>query len=207
MKKTSKKDPSSNYHHGDLRNALVRAGVEILSREGAQKLSLREAARNAGVSQAAPYRHFQNKEALLAAIAQEGFTLLESRVRSVAESYRGRLSEQLYQVALSYLKLSMEHGDHFNLMFCSVPCLHPEKHTELKLSAQKLFEELVRVIERCQEARVVRAGDSKLLALIAWSSFHGLTSLVVSHHLSFLDLHSKQIEQVLQDLMRSLSAT
>src|SRR5215467_12607566 len=68
------------YHHGDLRAALIRAGLAILAEEGVQALTLRAAARRAGVSHNAPYRHFADKEALLAAIAEEGFIDLAARV-------------------------------------------------------------------------------------------------------------------------------
>ncbi|HWZ19753.1 MAG TPA: helix-turn-helix domain-containing protein, partial [Ktedonobacteraceae bacterium] len=60
------------YHHGDLRNALIQAGLEILAEGGAQELDLRKVARRAGVSHAAPYRHFADKQALVAAINEEG---------------------------------------------------------------------------------------------------------------------------------------
>jgi len=62
------------YHHGDLRRALLDAALELLAREGASALTLREVARRAGVTHAAPYRHFTDKQALLAAVAEEGFT-------------------------------------------------------------------------------------------------------------------------------------
>src|SRR5215212_4914161 len=64
---------TKRYHHGDLRNALIRAGQELLAQEGIAGLDMRKVARAAGVSHAAPYRHFADKQALLAAIAEDGF--------------------------------------------------------------------------------------------------------------------------------------
>ena len=71
----------SNYHHGDLKNALIQAGVKILSKEGISGLSLRKVARQAGVSHAAPYAHFADKQALIAAISTEGYKQLYTRLK------------------------------------------------------------------------------------------------------------------------------
>ena len=70
------------YHHGDLKNALIHAGIAILAKEGVGGLSLRKVAARAGVSHAAPYAHFADKQALIAAISTEGFRLVYDRIRS-----------------------------------------------------------------------------------------------------------------------------
>jgi AcrR family transcriptional regulator len=178
--------------------------VEILNRGELHKLSLREVARIAGVSQAAPYRHFENKNALLAAIAQEGFTILSDRIRTALAICGEDPEEQLYQISLAYLGLALHHANHFRLMFFSIPSFQPGKHPELERAAQGLFNELLSVVEQGQKHRVVRAGDPKQLALSAWSSFHGLTDLLVSKHLDFLSLHPEQAGSCMRDLMRTL---
>src|SRR3954466_7314955 len=81
---------SDAYQHGDLRRALVQAGLKMLEEGGVEGLSLRGAAQLAGVSHAAPYRHFRDKQALVAAIAEEGFKLLTRRMREEIASARGR---------------------------------------------------------------------------------------------------------------------
>ena len=74
--------PRKNYHHGDLKNALIKAGIEILSKEGVSGLSLRKAARQAGVSHAAPYAHFADKQTLIAAIASDGHSKINERLEA-----------------------------------------------------------------------------------------------------------------------------
>ena len=79
---SSMKNATDTYHHGNLRNALIVASMAILAEEGAAALTLRKAARKAGVSHAAPYRHFADKDALLAAIAEEGFQRLSAMIET-----------------------------------------------------------------------------------------------------------------------------
>src|SRR5688572_18467296 len=81
-KPTKSKPGSRAYHHGDLRRALLDAGLALIEEQGAAAFTLREAARRAGVSQAAPYRHFVDKNALVGALAEEGFRALAARMRA-----------------------------------------------------------------------------------------------------------------------------
>jgi AcrR family transcriptional regulator len=200
----SRKKDESSYHHGNLRNALIQAGLEILRTGGVQQLSLREAARAAGVSQAAPYRHFKNKQALLAAVAQEGFALLGELIHHATQPHRNNPEEQFHQAALAYLKLATEHSDHFRLMFGEMAPIRAEEHPDLDRVTQELFQELVAVIQRCQRERVLRNGNSEQLALVAWSSFHGFTSLLVNHNLRFLSIPQSQTELAMRALTRNL---
>jgi AcrR family transcriptional regulator len=201
---TKLRKEESSYHHGDLREALIQAGLLILREQGIQKLSLREAARTAGVSQAAPYRHFENKEALIAAIAQEGFSLLGQRVHEAAFTHRIGAEERFHQIALAYLQIALSHTDHFRLMFAGTPPLSPEKYPDLDRSTQSLFGEFVGVIDQCQRERIVRNGNVEQLALIAWSSIHGFASLVVNRSLGFLAIPSSQVELAMRSHIRNL---
>src|SRR5215213_3394269 len=93
MKRTPKRTeaPERAYHHGDLRAALIRAGTELLRTEGPQALTLRAVARSAGVSAAAPYRHFADRRALVAAVAEQGFRRLQEAMLEAVQSAEGRL--------------------------------------------------------------------------------------------------------------------
>ena len=95
MKKTKS---ISSYHHGDLKKALIDSGVEILSEKGIKNLSLREAARRAGVSHTAPYRHFEDKDALLAAIAEEGFLRLIQKLEAGIAKYPNNPLQRHYAI-------------------------------------------------------------------------------------------------------------
>ena len=111
---------ASNYHHGDLKNALIKAGVEILSTEGVGGLSLRKVAKQAGVSHAAPYSHFADKQALIAAISTEGFKQLYARLETVRETYKKAPQSLLIETAWAYIQFALNEPDRFKLMFSSV---------------------------------------------------------------------------------------
>jgi AcrR family transcriptional regulator len=97
----------STYHHGELRPALLRAAAKILEKEGCDAISLRDLARRAGVSHNAPYRHFADRQALLAAVAEEGFALLAAALEG--KSWR--------EQATAYLRFALANPERFRLMF------------------------------------------------------------------------------------------
>src|SRR5690348_11310472 len=100
------------YHHGDLRAALIRAGLAILAEEGGQPLPPAAAARRAGVSHNAPYRHFADKEALLAAIAGEGFVELGDRLEEARARSPQSPRRQLEETGWAYVRFAVNHPDH-----------------------------------------------------------------------------------------------
>src|SRR5664279_157938 len=108
------------YHHGDLKNALIQAGIKILSKEGVGGLSLRKVASKAGVSHSAPYSHFADKQALIAAISTEGFRQLYERINGVTYEFKTKPSRQLVEVAWAYVQFAMDDRDRFKVMFSGI---------------------------------------------------------------------------------------
>src|SRR5215211_5777793 len=105
------------YHHGNLRQDLVTAAVQIINRSGAEALTLRAVGQRLGVSQAAPYRHFASKEALLGAVAADGFGTLLDRCRAAMKA-AGRNPVARYEaMAVSYLRFALDFPAHFHLMY------------------------------------------------------------------------------------------
>src|SRR5262245_4881527 len=104
------------YHHGDLRRALLDAALELVSSKGVQALTLREVARRAGVTHAAPYHHFPSKEALFAAVATEGFRDLAAAMRAALSGRRGPFAS-LRAIGVAYVRFATEHPAHFRIMF------------------------------------------------------------------------------------------
>src|SRR5262245_34105726 len=172
---TSKiKRPSAPYHHGDLRRALIAAGLRLLQKRGPAQVSLRETARVAGVSHNAPYRHFENREALLAALATDGFGVLTAAMEQAAEG-KERL-ERLRAIGLAYIAFAKEHPAVYLLMFG--PELDKSPFAELTAAAQRSFEILSRAIEALTPKNVRQAA-----AIGAWALVHGFSHLVADRQL------------------------
>jgi AcrR family transcriptional regulator len=187
---------ATTYHHGDLKNALVQAGVEILAEEGLGGLSLRKVAKQAGVSHAAPYAHFADKQALIAAISTEGFKQLYFQIEAVLEKDRGKPEKLLIETAWAYVQFALNAPDRFKLMFSSV--LEKEKeYAEFMEISQENFSQLVEIVEICQQAGVLRSGVSDIVAVSIWSTVHGFTSLLLEGQISHTVLEKESLKDLL----------
>jgi len=107
----------NNYHHGDLRKALLKATAQIIIAEGPERVSLREVARRCGVSRTAPYRHFKNKNDLMRAVAEDGFKQLKQRYDRVMGIEISDPLEHLRNIAIAYVTFAIENPGYFKLMF------------------------------------------------------------------------------------------
>jgi AcrR family transcriptional regulator len=170
------------YHHGDLKNALIQAGSEILAKEGVGSLSLRKVAGRAGVSHSAPYAHFTDKQALIAAISTEGFRLLYERLQATSDANRADPARMLSEVAYAYLSFALDAPASFKVMFSGV--LEQEKaYPEFVAMSKKNFLLLVELVELCQAAGLLKAGDPGQLAVSVWSLVHGFTALLLERQI------------------------
>lgn len=185
-----KSKETDSYHHGDLRNALIEAGIRLLRKVDAHELSLRSLAKEAGVSHAAPYRHFPDKETLLAAIAHQGFIKLGGQIEKVLSSHAADPKEWLPGIAWAYFRFASESPEHFRVMFGGF-VTDPKKYEEFEWVGKRLFESVVSIMSRCQQAGVLPPGDPLVLALAYWSKIHGFTQLMLANQLGFLDVDSK----------------
>lgn len=177
-----------NYHHGDLKNALIQAGSEILAEEGVAGLSLRKVAGHAGVSHSAPYAHFKDKEALIAAISTEGFRVLYERMEMAAAKHQEAPDQMLLEVAFAYLSFSLDNPAYFKVMFSGA--LEKEKdYPDFVSMSKKNFQFLVDLVQRCQDEKVLRFGDPEILAISVWSLVHGFVALLLERQIpsSLLD--------------------
>ncbi len=166
------------YHHGDLRKALIDAGVRLLVDEGVHALDLRKVARLAGVSHAAPYRHFQDKQALLLAIVEEGFRTLGSVVEASIEGGEADPASQLMAMGTAYVQFAVDQPAYFRLMFNSSSG-NRLVGTELYSTSKTSFHLLLGIIQRGQEQGQFVDVDPEQLAKTVWSLVHGLATLII----------------------------
>jgi AcrR family transcriptional regulator len=134
------------YHHGDLKASLKRAALRLVQEKGPRGFSLNEASRLAGVTVAAPYRHFRDKDALLAEIACDGLDLMVRELREAVVTVRG-IREQMLEVGMAYLRFSSAHADYFAVIFNAG--LDKSKYPDVERAAGKAYGVL---LELCQQS-------------------------------------------------------
>ncbi|MGZ3420148.1 MAG: TetR/AcrR family transcriptional regulator [Polyangiales bacterium] len=162
------------YHHGNLRRALLDTALELFVQRGAFDFTLRELAREAGVTHNAPYRHFAGKNELLAAIREEGFAMLAEAAQKALET-ETEPRPRVRALGDAYVRFAIERPHHFRLMLS-------EKAEQAGPKAGA-FELLRKTLEEGRAAGVVRDDlSARELALAAWALVHGLASLVVNGH-------------------------
>ncbi len=184
------------YHHGDLKNALIEAGTEILSKEGVGALSLRKVARRAGVSHTAPYAHYTDKQALIAAIATEGYEKLYARLAGVVQRYPDDPLRQLVEAAWAYAEFAQAETAQFKITLSGV--LEKEKDYPAFVEvSQKSFKLVVGIIDACQRQGVLPAGPSDVIAVSVWGLLHGVVSLVLEGQVSHTILDRLTLEELL----------
>jgi AcrR family transcriptional regulator len=164
------------YHHGNLRAALLARAEETLSQEGAGELSLRELARQVGVSHAAPRRHFPDKRALLDALAEDGFERLGRDLRDAMDAAGERFEDRLLAFAQAYVAFATRHAALLELMYAGKH--RPGAAASLRAAADRAFEAPLALIAEGQAAGEVVPGDPDRVSLVAWAALQGLASLV-----------------------------
>ena len=166
--------PTRPYHHGDLRQAVLTAAVAALAESGPAQLSLRDLARRAGVSHAAPAHHFGDKAGLLTAIAAQGYQLLAEALTAARQR-----SADFLEVGVAYVRFAVEHRAHFEVMFR--PDLYHPDDPEVATARQRAADALYGGVGSV--AATGRGPDIPLAGVAAWSLVHGFATLWLNHAL------------------------
>ena len=166
---------------------------------GPHELSIREVARRAGVSHAAPYRHFADKESLLAALAEKGYATLADGMQQSVDAHPDSPLLQYRGAGRAYLELARSRPALFRLMF-SGRVTGLEKYESLRQTGERSFQVLVSIIEACQHAQLMREGEPRVLALAAWSMVHGLSNLLIEEQLRLIPISSEGLDAFASEL-------
>ena len=169
------------YHHGNLQEALLQSAIRLIAEVGPTAFTLREVARQAGVSHNAPYRHFHDKDALLAAVATQGYGELTDAMLEAA-SRASNVLDRLKQAGLAYVSFALRRPEHFTVMF-DAP-FSRQTHPEAADAAERAFSVLVSLVKSCLEKKLM-SGDLPDLALLAWSMVHGIAKLAITGRLPY----------------------
>ncbi len=176
---------SRPYHHGDLGRALLDAALALIEETGAGALTLRAVARRVGVTHAAPYRHFEDKAALLAAVAGEGFKLLTERMTTARDAVEGDARARMTAIGVAYVGFAVEHTAHYRVMFGrdldGLPAEHP-----FRAAGQAAFGVLTGCVAELMGRPGEPCGASSACtdrAIVAWATVHGLALLMADRRL------------------------
>ena len=166
----------AGYHHGDLREALISAAQQLVEEGGADKFSLADACRLAGVSTAAPYRHFRNREEILAEVAARGFDALHEKSAAAVEAEGVGTTEAIVAMGKAYVAFAVEQQRLFRLMFGQNPAV---KEAEQVLGTGRCCFQWVieQVALYCGKNNV--EGDATEIAVRLWTFVHGAASLLI----------------------------
>jgi AcrR family transcriptional regulator len=166
--------PTRPYHHGDLRQAVLTAAIAVLGESGPTQLSLRDLARRAGVSHAAPAHHFGDKAGLLTAVAAQGYQLLADTLTAARQR-----SADFLEVGVAYVRFAVDHRAHFEVMFR--PDLYRPDDPEVATARQRAADALYGGVRSV--AATGRGPDIPLAGVAAWSLVHGFATLWLNHAL------------------------
>src|SRR3954451_20862 len=165
------------YHHGNLREALLEQAETALARGGTSALSLRELAREVGVSHGAPRRHFADKQALLDALAESGFVKLGAALGDAIEGAGTDFDTRMTALARAYVHFATDHAALLELMFASK---HRPGADRLHDAGAQAFAPALELIAEGQAAGAVVPGDLERVSMIAFAGMHGIAALANS---------------------------
>ena len=191
--------PEGGYHHGKLRETLVEAALERLQTEGPTALGLRELARGVGVSPSAPYRHFADRQALLEAVATEGFRRFSATMSEAAAGLPD--TEQLEAMARAYVRFAVGAPHLFRLMFSAE--IEHRRDPALAAAAKAAYASLAAAAARED------AGAPAKVAITAWAFVHGLSVLLIDQQILGVSASGADtlVEQLAHRLVAGLRAT
>jgi AcrR family transcriptional regulator len=202
-------EPNGSYHHGDLRNALIKAALELAAEGHGWDFSLREVARRAGVSHNAPYNHFAHKRELMAAAAVAGHELLRRAIKEPAAKMKDS-RKALRAMGLAYLNFGLTNPALYRLMFSgaiSGPDWHPESVAECGVATRAIVEEVLLRGARSGvfNLALTRNSELQVMALSMWAAVHGFTTLAIDGlaHVDDVSIQesAKKFAQMITDMV------
>ena len=191
---------AGHYHHGDLRRALLEEALRTIQTDGVEQLTLRKVGQKLGVSQTALYRHFSDKQALLAVVGREGFRMMRLALTNAWDEH-GRGRKGFEAMGMAYVRFAVTHPSHYRVMFgrfiesCS-------KDVEFVQEATAAFQVLVDSLVEQQQAGLVRRDDPLLMARFIWSIVHGIAMLVIDGQFRGADERSESLNLYAMERIR-----
>lgn len=187
MPRDNEAGAARSYHHGDLRNALIVAAAELIEESGSEEFAMVDAARRAGVSSAAPYRHFRDREDLLRAVGELGFCGMGERMTAIRERLPRGSTECIIELGKAYIEFVTSKPAFFDVMWGERGFMTEQGQTteEADRAGRKMngFYLLVDQVQAWCQAQGLEGADPMKLAMTLWALAMGLSQLSINHHL------------------------
>jgi AcrR family transcriptional regulator len=187
------------YHHGNLRAALLAQAERTLREQGSEKLSLRELARQVGVSHGAPRRHFADRQALLDALAETGFSRLGDELRAALDAAGNGYQARFRATATAYVRFATRNAALLELMFAGK---NRDQSSTLHDSSERAFAAILELIQQGQQAGTLQPGEPERTGLLLFATMHGIASLVTAGIVDIGQLDGLVADAVAQFLAR-----
>jgi AcrR family transcriptional regulator len=193
LKTRVKKNSKETYHHGNLRETLLRTALTLLKESGFEALTLREVARRAGVSPGAPYHHFKDKAELVQALAQKSLETLDRLSREAIQN-KSTATEKLHALGVAYVMYAVEHPAEFRVMFRPEMGLLPVVPDPATAPVFGVLIEVIRDFPTVKQSQQITA------AITAWSLVHGLAVLLLDGPLQRIVTDKREIETLAKEV-------
>ena len=190
----------TQYHHGDLTKSLLESAAIIIKEQGVESLSMRKLADTVGVSRTAPYHHFKDKNALLCALAEQGFCEQE-KILKVLRAQKNTAQEGFSKYVHAYLDYALQHNETYDLMYGRTLWKAGNPSDSLKAASKQTFKAWIDWVEELQGQNILPNNNTSLrIGQTTWASLHGLARLFIDGiYLDKEDL-SDMIEQMIKNL-------
>jgi AcrR family transcriptional regulator len=198
------KRKGADYHHGDLRRSLVEATVRLVAEHGVDGFTLRAAAKLAGVSDGAPYHHFADKEALLAAVAEESFELLCEEMSSAGDDQAGDVCTKSQAMSVAYVVFAARYPARFRIMWSPLG-RGRNRYRGLQRAAQRADRLLRQCLGRSLGDGTSTRTPPERCVVVARAVVHGLAVLAIDGHLKADGLNERVLKRIAWDAMRHLN--
>ncbi|MGV6810481.1 MAG: TetR/AcrR family transcriptional regulator [bacterium] len=193
----------TTYHHGNLREALILETEKMLDEHLLHNITLQRLGKRLGVATSAAYRHFSNKNDLLCAVATRAFERYKHIFQNIRLDHNLDTETRFRRMGKAYVEFAISHPDYYKLMYRE-PLVGDNETSELEQARAQSFNELLLILQQCQEDHLIDQDDLPTQALLMWSSVHGLCSLVIDKHLTPQHYQENTVDFFLESLLRGL---
>lgn len=191
----------NDYHHGNLKEALLKIALDVIATEDIEKLTLKVLADATGTARTAIYKHFKSKESLIEQVIERGFETFDTSLAPILSDRSRPLMDRFYLAAKEYIRFARENPNLYRLLFGAKYAHLREGMMSIKDEDCSGFSALKKAIEEGQESGVLKKEDSFQRTIILWSMLHGLSSLLIDGFMDVDTVYEELFEKMFSDML------